>query len=264
MALQALAEAVWAIPTSQLAWGMIAAAVVTFFMLLFGPVAPYSRAGWGFLISPKLAWVTQEMWSFLVPAAWLAFYATPEQWERVGEPANGLLMAMFLLHYFHRDFIFPLRLRGSKPTPFVVWLMASVFCVYNGYMQARRAGRRGAPTKAPITDRTLTGAVIWLMGWLINLEADNILINLRKPGETGYKIPRGGMFERVSAANYFGEIVEWCGFALAAYPSLPAAAFALFSFANLAPRGWRHHLWYKAKFGARYPPERNAIIPYIW
>ena len=43
MALQALAEAVWAIPTSQLAWGMIAAAVVTFFMLLFGPVAPYGR-----------------------------------------------------------------------------------------------------------------------------------------------------------------------------------------------------------------------------
>lgn len=34
------------------------------------------------------------------------------------------------------DFIFPLRLRGGKPTPFTVWLMAAVFCIYNGFMQA--------------------------------------------------------------------------------------------------------------------------------
>ena len=45
------------------------------------------------------------------------------------------------------------------------------------------------------------------------------------------------------AANYWGEIVEWAGWALAAWPSLPAAAFALFTFANLAPRGARHHQW---------------------
>lgn len=37
--------------------------------------------------------------------------------------------------------------------------------------------------------------------------------------------------------------VEWAGWAVAAYPSLPAIAFAVFTFANLAPRGWRHHLW---------------------
>lgn len=37
--------------------------------------------------------------------------------------------------------------------------------------------------------------------------------------------------------------VEWTGWAVAAYPSLPAIAFAVFTFANLAPRGLRHHLW---------------------
>jgi hypothetical protein len=42
------------------------------------------------------------MWSFLVPAIWLSCYATEEQWQRVKQPANALLMAMFLCHYFNR------------------------------------------------------------------------------------------------------------------------------------------------------------------
>jgi len=52
---------------------------------------------------------------------------------------------------------------------------------------------------------------------------------------SGYKIPHGGMFRFVSAGNYASEILEWTGYALAAW-SLPAAAFATFVFANLAPR----------------------------
>lgn len=31
----------------------------------------------------------------------------------------------------------------------------------------------------------------WLSGLIINIHSDNILRILRKPGETGYKIPRG-------------------------------------------------------------------------
>ena len=50
----------------------------------------------------------------MLPAAWLAFYATPEQLARLRAPANALLMALFLLHYFNRDFIYPLRLRGGN------------------------------------------------------------------------------------------------------------------------------------------------------
>ena len=53
---------------------------------------------------------------------------------------------------------------------------------------------------------------------------------------------RGGMFEYVSGGNYASEICEWAGFALAA-GTLPAAAFALFTFCNLAPRAHHHHRW---------------------
>jgi hypothetical protein len=50
----------------------------------------------------------------------------------------------------------------------------------------------------------------------------------------------GGMFDYVSGANFFGEVVEWCGFALACY-SLPALAFAMFAAFNLGPRATSHH-----------------------
>lgn len=42
------------------------------------------------------------MWSFLVPAVWLACFATPDQLARVVAPANALLMGLFLVHYFNR------------------------------------------------------------------------------------------------------------------------------------------------------------------
>jgi hypothetical protein len=79
----------------------------------------------------------------------------------------------------------------------------------------------------------------------------------------GYHIPRGGLFEFVSAANYTAEILEWSGYALAAW-RLPAAAFAWFTFCNLAPRGLAHHQWYLQKFKEQYPRKRKAVIPFIW
>lgn len=185
--------------------------------------------------------------------------------ERVLIPANTILMGTFLVHYTHRDLIFPFRLRASKPTPFVVWAMAAVFCIYNGYMQTRYLlNQAPLDPEAHHSVRFIAGIALWFTGWVINLHSDNILISLRKPGDKkgGYRIPRGGAFEYVSAANYFGEILEWSGWALASN-SIPAVAFALFTFANLAPRGWKHHQWYKKQFKT-YPKKRRAIIPYLW
>jgi 3-oxo-5-alpha-steroid 4-dehydrogenase 1 len=86
----------------------------------------------------------------------------------------------------------------------------------------------------------------------------------------GYKIPLGGAFTLVSAANYAGEILEWLGYAVAVAGAaaswrvaLPATAFAAFTFCNLAPRGWQHHVWYQGKF-EDYPKGRRAVIPFVW
>ena len=48
------------------------------------------------------------------------------------------------------------------------------------------------------------------------------------------------MFEYVSGANFFGEFVEWLGFALACW-SVQALAFVVFTICNIGPRAIQHH-----------------------
>jgi protein-S-isoprenylcysteine O-methyltransferase Ste14 len=110
--------------------------------------------------------------------------------------------------------------------------------------------------------RFIAGVVSFVVGMTINLDADRRLFALRAPGETGYRIPRGGLYELVSSPNYFGEIVEWSGWALASF-SLGGLAFAVFTFANLAPRAIANHAWYRERF-PDYPPERRALVPGVW
>ena len=61
-------------------------------------------------------------------------------------------------------------------------------------------------------------------------------------GRPAFLLLRLLLLRRLSAACCCCLQVEWCGWALVV-GSLPAAAFALFTFCNLAPRGWRHHQW---------------------
>jgi steroid 5-alpha reductase family enzyme len=89
-----------------------------------------------------------------------------------------------------------------------------------------------------------------------------VLRNLRAPGDLTYHIPNRGLYRWISCPNYFGEILEWLGWAIATW-SLPGLAFAIWTIANLAPRAHAHHAWYHTRFPA-YPSQRKALIPYIW
>jgi 3-oxo-5-alpha-steroid 4-dehydrogenase 1 len=87
------------------------------------------------------------------------------------------------------------------------------------------------------------------------------LLALRESSKNGYTIPRGGLFNYISCPNFFGEILEWTGFAIMTW-SPAALAFALWSFVNLITRALDHHKWYRNRF-EDYPQKRKAIIPYI-
>ena len=107
----------------------------------------------------------------------------------------------------------------------------------------------------------IIGILLFLIGFFINQKSDHILIHLRKPGETGYKIPQGFLFNYLSCPNLFGELMQWTGFALMAW-NLPALTFLVWTFANLIPRALGHHEWYREHFD-NYPEKRKAVLPGI-
>ena len=74
----------------------------------------------------------------------------------------------------------------------------------------------------PILPLSWLGLFLFLLGMAINLHSDSVLRGLRAPGETGYRIPYGGLFSHISAPNYFGETLEWCGFAAVAQVEFPS------------------------------------------
>ncbi|MCB2222988.1 MAG: DUF1295 domain-containing protein [Actinobacteria bacterium] len=184
--------------------------------------------------------------------------------DHAWEAAPLALAAMWMAHYVHRTLVFPFRMRErGKRMPLVIAAMAFVFNVLNVYVVARWVSHLGDYDTSWLWDpRFLAGAAVFVAGSAVNHRADTTLIGLRKPGDTGYRIPEGWLFDRITSPNYFGEIVEWFGFALATW-SLAGLAFAVFTAANIGPRAFANRRWYRATF-PDYPPERKALIPYLW
>lgn len=147
--------------------------------------------------------------------------------------------------------------------PLMIPLMAIFFNSVNGFINGYYLGYLSGtyPDTWMQDPRFIIGALMFVSGFLINFQADEILLNLRKPGETGYKIPQGGLYSYISNPNYFGEIIEWTGFAIMTW-SPSGLAFAIWTAANLAPRAFSNHRWYLEKF-SDYPPKRKALIPFV-
>jgi 3-oxo-5-alpha-steroid 4-dehydrogenase 1 len=231
------------------------------FVALCTITAPYgrhARAGWGPMISSTLGWVLMEAPASL---AFLGFYL----WgEHRAATAPLALLGLWQLHYANRAFVYPFRRRGGdKPMPLAVAAMGFTFNVANAYLNARFLTHFARYPEGWLADpRFIGGVALFVVGFAINQHADQVLRTLRAPGERGYKIPHGGLYRFVSAPNYFGELVEWSGFALAAW-SPAAAVFVLWTAANLAPRAWANHRWYRATF-PDYPTGRRALVPFLF
>uniref|UniRef100_A0A8C9TSW2 3-oxo-5-alpha-steroid 4-dehydrogenase n=1 Tax=Scleropages formosus TaxID=113540 RepID=A0A8C9TSW2_SCLFO len=204
------------------------------------------------MVPARVAWFAQELPSFLVPVLLLA---TAEESSSMG---RALLLCTFCLHYFQRTFIYALLIHG-RPCPLCIMISAIVFCSCNGFFQGYYLLRCADST---ISLPSFLGLIVFYAGMAINIHSDQILRKLRKPGETDYRIPRGGLFEYISGANFFGEIVEWFGYAIATW-SMPAFSFALFTMCSIGPRAYHHHRFYQKNFKG-YPKSRKAVVPFIF
>jgi len=231
------------------------------FLALLRVNAPYgrhARPGWGPTMRSRAGWILME-----APASlgFLAFFL-------LGRPEFGvvwLFLGLWEVHYVHRAFLFPLRLQTSgKRTPVLIVGLGIGFNLLNSYLNGRYLGVSGSlyPREWLWDPRFILGAGLFVLGLVVNLRADRALIRLRADGGSGYRIPHGGLYRWISCPNYFGEIVEWCGWALATW-SIPGLVFAIWTTANLLPRARAHHRWYAREF-ADYPRERKALIPFVY
>lgn len=241
-------------------WLWIAAAIVTFIALLFitAPYGRHTKSTWGPLIDNKLGWFIMEVFVLIVLAFFLYQGSNPISL------VNGIIIALFSLHYINRSMIFPLRIKtNGKKMPISIMFMAMFFNLINGFLMGYYLGNFKVYEMTWLsTPQFIIGSIVFFTGMFINWQSDNILINLRKPGETGYKIATKGLFKYISCPNLFGEVVEWLGFAILTW-SLPGLAFFVWTFANLVPRALSHHKWYLEKF-QDYPKQRKAVFPFLW
>lgn len=243
---------------------MLALAVVVFIALhrvTAGYGMMYNKK-WGPAVGNRLGWVLMEAPVFV---AMLLFWLLS---PRRGEIAPAVMASLFLLHYFQRSFIFPLLIKGKGHMPLAIIAMGVIFNLINAYMiggwlfwvspdGTYPASWLGSPL-------FILGTVIFFAGMAININSDHIIRSLRKPGDTRHYIPRGGMYRYVASANYFGELTEWIGYAILTW-SLGGLAFAVWTFANLAPRARSIHRRYIAEFGDEYSRlNRKYIIPFIY
>ncbi len=238
-------------------FGMAAATIVCL-RFVVAPYGRHDRRGWG----PRVSWLTG--WLVMESPAVLVFLACFVAGDHASELVPLVLLGIWQFHYLHRTLIFPFRMRSrDKQMPWIVPLMGLGFNTINAYANARWISQFGTYGAEWLADpRFLVGAALFATGFAINYRADRMLAALRRPGETDYKIPRGWLYEYITCPNYFGEILEWIGWAIATW-SLPGLGFALFTIANVGPRAFAHRRWYRERF-PDFPRARKALIPFLF
>lgn len=243
-------------------WAMAFMGLFVFVTLYFvdAGYGKFRSNKWGYSINNKLGWVLMEC-PALIPIAYTIVALTPSA-------LAILFMSLYALHYVYRSFIFPALLKGNSKMPLAITAMGATFNFTNSTLLC--ASVMAFP-KESYTDicsyagnwNFWLGIVLFFMGMYTHMKADHTIRNLRKPGDTNHYLPKGGLFDYVTSANYFGELLEWTGFAILLCN--PAAwMFVWWTAANLVPRAHAINKKYRAEFGNEQVGKRKRVIPFIY
>lgn len=244
---------------------VMAVTALPVFIALFFIDAGYGKfynPKWGPAVGNRLGWVLMESPVFFAMLALWWFS------DMRGDVARIVFFLLFELHYFQRSFVFPMLIRGKGKMPLSIILMAVIFNLLNAAMQGGWIFYVSEPEHYTAgwleSPQFIAGTLIFFAGMFINIQSDSIIRGLRKPGDTRHYLPKKGLYRYVTSANYFGEFVEWCGFALLTW-SWAGVLFAVWTFANLAPRAARIYERYKVEFADELDVKKvKRMLPFIW
>jgi 3-oxo-5-alpha-steroid 4-dehydrogenase 1 len=245
-------------------WAMILVAIIVFIALYF------INAGYGMFRSVKWGWSINNKWGWImmeVPVAILLF-----GFWFFSDRRTLLVPCFFLvfmeIHYIHRAFIFPLKMRGKSRMPIGIMFMGITFNLLNAFMQGYWIFYLSPSElynhtwlQTPVF---IIGTILFFTGLIINIDADRRIRNLRLPGDNNHYLPHGGIFNYVTSANYFGEIIEWTGFAIATW-SMSGLVFAIWTFANLVPRANAIYRKYNTEYADEIKRKKlRRVIPFVY
>ena len=216
---------------------------------------------WGYSIDNKIGWVLMEA-PALVPVIVANVMFTPNRLQL-------LFMGLYALHYVYRSFIFPSLLKGKSRMPLAIIAMGAGFNTMNSSLLCASIVLFPKDTYTDLCHYAQhwyfwVGIVLFFLGMYTHMKADHTIRNLRKPGDTNHYLPKGGMFDYVTSANYLGEITEWLGFAILTW-SWAGLSFFWFSCCNLVPRANSIYHRYKKEFAGEFDEKKlKRIIPFIY
>lgn len=243
-------------------WAMAFMGLFVFVTLYFvdAGYGKFRSNKWGYSINNKLGWVLMEC-PALIPIAYTIVALTPSA-------LAILFMSLYALHYVYRSFIFPALLKGNSKMPLAITAMGATFNFTNSTLLCASVVAFPKESYSDICSYAgnwnfWLGIVLFFMGMYTHMKADHTIRNLRKPGDTNHYLPKGGLFDYVTSANYFGELLEWTGFAILLCN--PAAwMFVWWTAANLVPRAHAINKKYRAEFGNEQVGKRKRVIPFIY
>ena len=250
------------------------------------------------MINGRFAWWFMEAPTIYVAIVFYFFVGGNESsgWRWPQYRFNAAPLVMFCLYEFHyvqRVCIYPM-ISNSSQVSLTILAASFISNTLTCYLIMNFISDMGIYPDVWLYDpRFLLGLLIFLSGYVINRMSDHILISLRKRNLSNeeqetesllkkndhldnvidpdvyvnpetkrvYYVPRGWLFEYVSCANYFGEVLIWFGFALLTF-SLEGLALFILTVGNLLPRALKYHRFYQEHF-PNYPKARKALIPFV-
>lgn len=251
----------------QFYWGLIGMSIlaVIVFVALFFVKAGYGQfqsKKWGAAINNKIGWCIMETPVFVT------MFVLWSMSDRKFNIVPCIFFLFFQVHYLYRAFVFPFLMKGKGKMALSIMFIGAFFNIVNALMQGGWIFYYSPENMYQIdwlwSPQFIIGFCLFFFGMVVNYDSDKIVRELRKPGDNKHYLPTKGFFKYVTSAHYFGEFIEWVGFAILTW-SYSGAVFALWTFANLAPRA--HAIW--KRYNEMFPEAnicktKKRMIPFLY